>query len=231
MQSKREILLQILKIKDIRHNMEFNLDYLRCDSEECGWRLASVTLGRQTLFSISFELDGNYTEPFDGAVAIDEVNFELCDIPTPKPEPCQDNWFKCRRTEICINPSYLCDLQDDCGDGSDEDIDLHCSNAIINSFEKSFGIFETGIGIGPNVTFGWSQGSGATVSRDTGPAFDHTFFDASGHYLYIDSLQQMPGDKAWLVSKPFRAGENCRFTFWYHMRSSGLLGKLNVWLK
>lgn len=78
-------------------------------------------------------------------------------------------------------------MTDDCGDLSDED-GLFCVNQMYspNSFEtddEPFGMFTTG----GEDRFHWQRGSGRTENSRTGPPFDHSLFDASGHYLYIDS--------------------------------------------
>ena len=89
------------------------------------------------------------------------------------------------------------------------------------------GIFSTGPDIAPDVQFAWSIGSGSTVNRDTGPPFDHTSFNPSGKYMYLKSQDQGQGDKAWLVSESFNMAQECRMTFFYHMKGTDV-GALRV---
>ena len=106
---------------------------------------------------------------------------------------------------------------------SDED-GLYCDE---NSFRQTnfeipdqpFGMFQPpGMGL-----LLWQTGSGETGNKGTGPAFDHTIGDSTGHYLFIDSSQDTVADsvRAELVSKPLKAGQgtenNCEMVFYYHM--------------
>ena len=106
---------------------------------------------------------------------------------------------------------------------SDED-GLYCDE---NSFRQTnfelpdqpFGMFEPpGMGL-----LLWQTGTGETGNKGTGPAFDHTIGDSTGHYLFIDSSESTvaPTVRAELVSKPLKAGQgtdnNCEIVFYYHM--------------
>ena len=46
-------------------------------------------------------------------------------------------------------------------------------------------------------------GSGGTPSSYTGPNYDHTFKNKTGHFVYVESTAlDLRGDQAWLVSEP-----------------------------
>lgn len=83
------------------------------------WNQVTVQLGRITrpfqiaLAKISLGV-------FDGVSALDDVTFNNCSLP-PAVEECPHTHFHCVRTRACVEHSQVCDLVDDCGDGSDEE--------------------------------------------------------------------------------------------------------------
>ena len=112
-----------------------------------------------------------------------------------------------RLCQACIKQQQQCDLSYDCADDSDE-LGLYCDehSYLQSTFEdedKPFGEFEPSA---PGLLL-WERGSGHSSNRGTGPAFDHTSLDNSGHYLYIDSSKAVSeGEKAELLSKVFLPG-------------------------
>ena len=173
---------------------------------------------------------------YNANVAIDDIALIDCELPRPedqcgdnKPVRCANNVMKhvnnsddSNVVQVCIERGQQCDLTDDCGDLSDED-GLFCGE---NSFlqtnfennEKPFGIFEQPA---PGM-FRWERGQGRTDNKGTGPPFDHTTWDNTGHYMYIDSSSTVEqGEKAELVSKTFVPGygtdNDCEIIFYYHM--------------
>lgn len=84
------------------------------------WNQVTVQLGRITqpfqiaLAKISLGV-------FDGISAFDDVSFRNCSM-LPAVAVCPtDTHFHCVRTKVCVDHLQLCDLVDDCGDGSDEE--------------------------------------------------------------------------------------------------------------
>ncbi|CAH1786588.1 unnamed protein product, partial [Owenia fusiformis] len=107
----------------------------------------------------------------------------------------------------CIVPPTECDF---------EDVSLcgwsHCSNSNMDGCD-----------------FNWSWLAGRTPTRNTGPDFDHTFGNQTGHYMYMESSKpRLPFDQASLFSPLYQANQSgsC-FTFWYHMHGQGI-GTLKV---
>ena len=122
--------------------------------------------------------------------------------------------------------SKLCDLSDDCGDLTDEQVP-DCDDAIPEDFESGQDGDETRIGIftqdSPEANFLWKRGSGRSLPSSTGPPFDHTFFAPNGHYAFIRSSEQNKDEKARLVSPALEiTGDPCTITVWYYMHGEGV---------
>ena len=66
----------------------------------------------------------------------------------------------------------------------------------------------------------WLLTSGSTPSPDTGPSFDHTLGDSTGHYLYIEASLMLEDQYSLLESEPFLFTEDLCFSVWYHMYGS-----------
>lgn len=84
------------------------------------WLNAVIQLGRlPQAFQISLEKIS--LGIYEGVSAIDDIRFENCGLPPPALSCEGPNHFWCRDTKACIDSLLVCDLVDDCGDGSDED--------------------------------------------------------------------------------------------------------------
>lgn len=84
------------------------------------WLKSVIQLGRLS-HPFQFSLNKISLGFYDGVSAIDDITFENCALPPPALSCEGSNWFWCRDTKACISRLLVCDLVDDCGDGSDED--------------------------------------------------------------------------------------------------------------
>lgn len=84
------------------------------------WLKAVIQLGRLP-HPFQFSLDKISLGFYEGVSAIDDIRFENCALPPPALNCEGPNHFWCRDTKACIDSLLVCDLVDDCGDGSDEE--------------------------------------------------------------------------------------------------------------
>ncbi|XP_068160688.1 MAM and LDL-receptor class A domain-containing protein 1 [Antennarius striatus] len=200
------------------------------------WKQASIQLGRITkpfqiaLAKISLGV-------FDGVSAFDDVTFKNCSMPPAMAECPVDTHFHCLHTKACVEHLQLCDLVDDCGDGSDEE---ECSQEMQCNFEHGLCSWKQEHSGGD--VFDWTRIKGPTPSFNTGPWKDHTLGTSYGHYLYIESsVPQVFKDTAVLLSRNFQpthqrgksptgVRHHCVFRFHYHMFGSRVF-RLAVYLR
>uniref|UniRef100_A0A8C0IFR5 MAM and LDL receptor class A domain containing 1 n=1 Tax=Bubo bubo TaxID=30461 RepID=A0A8C0IFR5_BUBBB len=176
------------------------------------WLKAVIQLGRLP-HPFQLSLDKISLGFYDGVSAIDDITFENCALPPPALSCEGPNRFWCRDTKACIDSLLVCDLVDNCGDGSDED---NCNSDLQCNFENGLCNWEQDT----EDDFDWIRIQGPTPTVNTGPLKDHTTGTTRGHYLYMESSEPRQfQDKAVLLSPLFNPSGNrtCIFHFHYHM--------------
>ncbi|XP_025927752.1 MAM and LDL-receptor class A domain-containing protein 1 [Apteryx rowi] len=176
------------------------------------WLKAFIQLGRLP-HPFQLSLDKISLGFYDGVSAIDDIMFENCALPPPAISCEGPNRFWCRVTKACIDSLMVCDLVDNCGDGSDED---NCNPDLQCNFENGLCNWEQDI----EDDFDWIRKQGPTPTLNTGPLKDHTTGTVRGHYLYMESSEPYVfQNKAVLLSPVFKpyGNETCIFRFHYHM--------------
>ena len=81
---------------------------------------------------------------------------------------------------------------------------------------------------------GWNVGQGPTASINTGPSFDHTFKNVSGHYLYFEAswihgTPRLKNNDRVILESPIIVAPLACLKFAYHMYGSDVKG-LEVYL-
>nr|XP_040142599.1 apical endosomal glycoprotein isoform X5 [Ictidomys tridecemlineatus] len=172
------------------------------------WQELVVTTGRiQGDFQVTFSATRNATHK--GAVAVDDVEFWGCGLPVPQAS-CPLGHHQCQN-KACIEPHQLCDREDNCGDGSDEDL-LTCSHHMATDFESGLGSW--------NHSEGWTRNHSAGGPEDRAwPNRDHSWNSAQGMFLVSMAKSGTP---AVLSSPEFQASgsHNCSLIFYYYLHGS-----------
>ncbi|KAI8780792.1 MAM and LDL-receptor class A domain-containing protein 2, partial [Biomphalaria glabrata] len=176
------------------------------------WQQSVVPLGKsETPFTVAILAQRSYSTR--GDIAIDDITFRNCAFPTPISSCTGKNTFKCNNS-ACIDPVLLCNLEDNCGDNSDEDPAL-CKAYDKCTFEIdlcdwSQELFDD--------NFDWTRRNMGTMSTLSGPQADHTTSLKSGYFLYIEtSSPRLPGDKAWLLSPILKPTTTCQLSLYVFM--------------
>lgn len=188
------------------------------------WQRGMVHIGSyETAFRVVFE--GVRRLYRNGSVAIDDINFQFCEIPLPSTVGCQLDQFTCTN-KVCLSDLLKCDLANDCGDNSDE-IAAECKLAHHYTFENGILDWKTD----NTLPLKWTSNSGKTPTFNTGPVRDHTTNSASGKYIYLETSIGQKGDKARLLSpvlSPATSKDKCQLTVFIHMFGE-TMGHLNIY--
>ncbi|XP_034565719.1 apical endosomal glycoprotein [Notolabrus celidotus] len=147
-----------------------------------GWKEATIFLGRiPTSFQI--RLNSQRSGGQRGDVAVDQLEFLDCALPSPHPGAgCSPGMMECSN-EGCVEQRQVCDGSDDCGDGSDEDKEK-CGGYRHCDFED--GLCDWSLySLSP---LKWRRTNQKNISMTDplkGPGRDHSSNSATGHFLYV----------------------------------------------
>eukprot|EP00057_Strongylocentrotus_purpuratus_P017999 XP_011672473.1 PREDICTED: MAM and LDL-receptor class A domain-containing protein 1-like [Strongylocentrotus purpuratus] len=193
------------------------------ETSQDAWFRSSTGVGRiRGTFQIKFLAQRSFN--VIGDIAIDDIIFRDCDFADPPADGCSSEDFTCTNMR-CIITDQVCDLTDNCGDMSDE---MDCDTYEQCSFEK-------GICSWNQITtdeLDWRHYSGITRTPWTGPARDHTTGLPAGFYIYLESSDGQPGDRARLASRSITSvsSSGCFLRFYFHMFGEDI-NELNVYTR
>jgi hypothetical protein len=183
------------------------------------WLYLRIPLGRiATRFRIGLNADRLFN-PADHDLAVDDIGLEDCDFPPSRPS-CPADYFRCAR-QACVPMTRVCDLTDDCGDGSDE---KNCKQP--NSLYMQCDFEDSMCNWMPDnssTALKWELHKGS-ARYNTGPSRDHTLGLSTGQYAYVvrGSLAK-PGDRARLISPVLQLfNSSCNMRLFYHMNGADL---------
>uniref|UniRef100_A0A6P6YME6 MAM and LDL-receptor class A domain-containing protein 1-like n=1 Tax=Dermatophagoides pteronyssinus TaxID=6956 RepID=A0A6P6YME6_DERPT len=115
--------------------------------------------------------------------AIGELKLDGCQplLPSISSNCSSTERFKCKNN-VCIPTAFVCDMEDDCGDNSDE---TKCDSKKLTDFEENYGLWESN---DDGTGSGWTIKQARQMSNlRNGPTYDHTTKLSTGHYLFTDT--------------------------------------------
>ena len=165
--------------------------------------------------------EGVYTSGV-GRLMLDD--FQLTNEPCgPLPSNCSIRCDTTAGTQQCISTSQVCDFNQDCLNGADENsCGYNCDfdSSQCNYTDPSAGAYK------------WRRQRAGVVTPATGsgPLVDHTTFSSTGSYMIVSTNNGTIDERAHLLSPLLQqASATCELTFFYHM--SGVnVGLLEVFL-
>ncbi|XP_064478697.1 MAM and LDL-receptor class A domain-containing protein 1-like isoform X2 [Ornithodoros turicata] len=194
--------------KDKEHVVIFDSNTVTDSSNT--WNNVTLGIGRRKEATV-LQLEISAPTTGGGAFfALDDLRFIDCAYPkqVPKESVCPASQFRCKNDRYCVPNNNVCDLSEDCSDGSDEE---NCQNLRVTFEDGTSGPFQH---VGK-----WQTERGpSSLRRDysTGPLFDHTTRDATGTYIKFGDEFPNYGTSGSLLSPVFLAGK-CRVTFHVYM--------------
>ncbi|XP_068609348.1 apical endosomal glycoprotein [Brachionichthys hirsutus] len=144
------------------------------------WREATVFLGR-ILTPFQIRLHSQRSVGRRGDVAVDQLEFLDCALPSPLPgKECPAGMMECRRGG-CVDLRQVCDGSDDCGDDTDEE---RCEGFRRCDFEEGLCDWN----LSSLSTLKWVRTNQESISITDplkGPGRDHSNNSRTGHFLYV----------------------------------------------
>ena len=134
---------------------------------------------------------------------------------------------------MCIPNDRICDLEDDCGDASDEALAL-CEGRredetfVFETFEEELHFLFINDPNNEGASWAWGTGNQSfNAIKGRAPLFDHTLFTEQGHYMILDMSQSQVNVLASasllgaLMEPPQDPNDVCRIRFYFHFDSQG----------
>ncbi|KAK0044487.1 MAM and LDL-receptor class A domain-containing protein 2-like isoform X3, partial [Biomphalaria pfeifferi] len=177
------------------------------------WHEADVPIDNiHSRFEVHFRLKNLAYQQY---VAVDDIKLNGCSLKEPAVNvTCDGTQFKCTSSGACLDSTLLCDFNQDCLDGSDEEDNL-CESYTMDDFEHSLGNWLQS----SNDDFDWSRHEGQGVNLYNGPRRDHTLGTHFGHYMLLEASGHRSGQTAQLLSPVFAptVQSGCWVMFYIYM--------------
>ncbi|KAK5639789.1 hypothetical protein RI129_010600 [Pyrocoelia pectoralis] len=116
-------------------------------------------------------------------IAFDNIKLIECFPESDSINACTPFQYRCGQTNVCINNTRICDINQDCELGDDET--QNCEKIPYGArcnFEQDWCGWQNVEG----KVLQWARHNGSTPTNRTGPSFDHTYQNATGKYMYVN---------------------------------------------